>query len=1599
VETQATQPENLPGARVGRRRPELAQRNRQQIETNNDNNATEKMMVRSKNKLETNQINIEENAFFEYLYGMGLDFDEATITFKELTRVKGSVNHKHYNTLYNVPLNVKDKIEDVIRNSLLKILAFEGGAIHINLALGKLLFSRVEKASKWFHPSMHGTGALFDIAQLVRNTADIQSIVNKIEKMDLEADLKQNRLNSSYRGVFITNIEFYYTPSLLMHKKDLVRRIAGRCKHNMLPRWRKNDKTMISSCNLKKNIKDGHCVFWALAMHFLQIKNRADAISKFAEIQNKKSKLLKRFLRFKTHMVNNEKENINPRAKTNVNKYKDVNSTVDIGINSIDIMMLEQCLEINICLVEKSETRHGALVVQDSCYRHGGKNTVYLDVYDRHASLVLDIEKYSDVFSCIQCNYSTTKLWNLKRHAKNRTGCYKQTVHKFPGNFYKRKQTIQEKLAAFGLLEPDMYHPYIITYDFESHMSYMVDVKHVNKKIENEVKKSQLTPSLRVLATHKVMSVSICSNVEGHTEPVFLVKESDTLKGEKKLISTMLLHMNVIQEKAETLLSEKYEHCLNHLKELEKQITERIEVEQIERQKHVFTTDLLKKVEREITKTKTEQQKQKKVQTEKQTPEKKNKISYYLCVQLDRVSQTITDLQNWIREIPVFGFNSSGYDLKLIRHLLPAVYKKEEHTEESKPRELKVISGVSGYSMISTGKLKFLDIKSYLAPGTSLKSFLKQSCVGAQKGIFPYDYIDCLDKLEETCLPPISKWYSQLTNSNLLGNTEKQQKKRLKQLKDIWKKNNMNTMRCYLEYYNNLDVVPLVAAICKFQKSCNDKQVDPFKDAISSPGVSMLIGMKMAESEGYRFPLINDKNKDFQYKILSNIVGGPSIVFNQINESGVTKIRGGDHIMEKAVGYDANSMYPKCLQDWLPVNAWYRRTEVNNFKAERMDGFNQSNLEMEVLTYSNHKRVQGGLPPILTKHSNGGHEIYIHNYRVDGISEPQTKLEDMSEFDRHLAEINSDLDELTQTTVFEVNGCYYHGHEHLIQETFEKWQTLKATETDEEGTHKLLKKLCFLFDRNFDTCRKARVLKNAGYYVHTTWECQWREQIKTLNLNSIPDARDFKPYLVRKYNNKDVNAAVIIDELKYGKFDEKTGEGFFGFVRCDIKVPDVDMNNKKWDELAPIFVNAEITEKDLTDFQKKRLDPKDWESIKVIKRTLIDCLDLKGGLFTTPILRWYLQKGLEITHVYEVFETIAGRPFKNYMDEIVQARIGKDKAQSQIKILRNELHQKVSQIKHTKDGHDKKEKIRDMYCIKKKIVSLNDDVLLGDRAKINMNAFYGKMLENKTKQTNTSFQTGYFTSCVIAARPGHRCHFLIDEESETYELKRCKKTINFNIPNYIGLFVLQRAKVIMLEFVYDFLYKHCDPMKIHAIEMDTDSFYIAMAGETLSDCLRSYDVEDLQSFRDDCKKFLVSPDKHNLRTPGLFKVEWSGTRMYALTSKTYCGEDSSGGIKFSAKGVQNKINMNVLTADNYAKVCKTGQSQTVRQSGFKMTGAHHVEKGQHCVFGDCQLMSTYKGTKVGLNVNTMLKRKMFEGGSTIPHKRSFTVLELNRDNL
>ena len=86
--------------------------------------------------------------------------------------------------------------------------------------------------------------------------------------------------------------------------------------------------------------------------------------------------------------------------------------------------------------------------------------------------------------------------------------------------------------------------------------------------------------------------------------------------------------------------------------------------------------------------------------------------------------------EDYCKELAVFGFNSDGYDIKLIKKYL----FKELCKHGQQPNF--TIKKAGNYSCIKTECLKFMDILQFLAPGYNLKSFSKPMMLSSKKDFF-----------------------------------------------------------------------------------------------------------------------------------------------------------------------------------------------------------------------------------------------------------------------------------------------------------------------------------------------------------------------------------------------------------------------------------------------------------------------------------------------------------------------------------------------------------------------------------------------------------------------------------------------------------------------------------------------------------------------------------------------------------------------------------------------------------------------------------------------------------------------------------------------
>ena len=251
----------------------------------------------------------------------------------------------------------------------------------------------------------------------------------------------------------------------------------------------------------------------------------------------------------------------------------------------------------------------------------------------------------------------------------------------------------------------------------------------------------------------------------------------------------------------------------------------------------------------------------------------------------------------------MFGFNSAGYDVKLIKKFV----FRELCKQGQQPNF--TVKKAGKYPCIKTEHLKFIYILQFLAPGYNLKSFLKAFGAAEQKGFFfPYDYFKHAEQLDETTLPsyetklstqPLKAVTSWKRNMLCVPKTSRPRKSKQEALhalrlpakpktgpenyqwlQQLLSENQSSTFADFLKWYNDLDVTLMIQAIENINEFYKNIRIDFIHQAISIPGVAMRVCFNSITDPAAEFHLFNPKNKDIYHLFKENIVGGPSIIFN-----------------------------------------------------------------------------------------------------------------------------------------------------------------------------------------------------------------------------------------------------------------------------------------------------------------------------------------------------------------------------------------------------------------------------------------------------------------------------------------------------------------------------------------------------------------------------------------------------------------------------------------------------------------------------------------------------------------------------------------------
>ena len=348
-----------------------------------------------------------------------------------------------------------------------------------------------------------------------------------------------------------------------------------------------------------------------------------------------------------------------------------------------------------------------------SVYKSRGQHqtTMFVNLYKNRLSYIRNFAVYAQKYQCQTCECHFKHAGDLHRHQKN---CTNKTKFVYPGGFHRARESIFKQLEQYDIhvIEEDRTFPWYICYDFEALLQKVQD---------------QQTDTLQWTNRHVPVSVPLCDNVEGHTEPICIV-EAD----QDRLVQSMVTCMNEIAIRVNELAEEKWGWVLEAIDET----TRKEDIDQ----KRFEEIDLEDSSEDEL--------------DDGDDPEGPKKKSHPLM-------KIYGEMETYMSQLPVIRFNSTKYDLNLIKRCIVKYLNLHEDSGTF------VVKKNNAYTCIAMKNLKFLDMSQFLAPGSSYAGFLKAYHVTEQKGFFPYEWFDDIGKLEATSLLPQEAFYCHWKGSNI----------------------------------------------------------------------------------------------------------------------------------------------------------------------------------------------------------------------------------------------------------------------------------------------------------------------------------------------------------------------------------------------------------------------------------------------------------------------------------------------------------------------------------------------------------------------------------------------------------------------------------------------------------------------------------------------------------------------------------------------------------------------------------------------------------------------------------------------------------------
>ena len=197
-----------------------------------------------------------------------------------------------------------------------------------------------------------------------------------------------------------------------------------------------------------------------------------------------------------------------------------------------------------------------------------------------------------------------------------------------------------------------------------------------------------------------------------------------------------------------------------------------------------------------------------------------------------------------------------------------------------------------------------------------------------RKGVYPYEYINSWERFDETKLPPIEKFYSSLTDSNISSED-------YEHATNVWNTFKCKTLGDYHDLYLKTDVNLLADVFENFRNLCLQQyKLDP-ANYYTSPGLSWDALLKKTNVE---LELLTDY--DMYLMIEKGLRGGISMVSNRYCKANNPLLE--DYSEDEPNSYimylDANNLYGWAMKNYLPTGGFkWSSTSIDDILHHPVD--------------------------------------------------------------------------------------------------------------------------------------------------------------------------------------------------------------------------------------------------------------------------------------------------------------------------------------------------------------------------------------------------------------------------------------------------------------------------------------------------------------------------------------------------------------------------------------------------------------------------------------------------------------------------------------